>query len=168
MFKVYMRGRGIYTNFFDIGNGYTHWGFFIEKEQAPAEVSRLQPYETAIPAAELAKLPEAPRSVIESTPTEQIKCRFSYDIDPLPRLYAGRVVLIGDAAHAKSPTRARGMTAGLEDALALSRHLASGGAVQEVLAAFEAERLPIVHDYQRTSRELSQRIGRARRTKRAA
>lgn len=159
-FIVYTRGRGIYANFFDIGGGLTHWGFFIEKEQSDREEGALLPKDTTIPAAELAKLPDAPRAVIEATPPEQIVSRYSYDIDPLPRLYDGRVVLIGDAAHAKSPTRARGMTAGFEDALSLSHHLSSHANVQEALAAFEAERLPIVHEYQLTSREMSQRIGR--------
>ena len=32
-FIVYIRGRGIYANFFDLGSGYTHWGFFTEKSQ---------------------------------------------------------------------------------------------------------------------------------------
>ncbi|MEG4037438.1 FAD-dependent monooxygenase [Microcoleus sp. w1-18aA5] len=96
--------------------------------------------------------------MIESTPLENIVCRYSYDIDPLPQLYDGRVILIGDAAHAKSPTRARGMTSGWEDGLSLSRHLMSSANIAEALANFQAERLPIVHEYQRTSREISQQI----------
>lgn len=159
-FIVYARGRGIYANFFDIGHGFTHWGFFIEKERPDDESSPLRPQDPTIPAAELAKLPDDARAVIAATPSAQVVSRYSYDIDPLPRLHDGRIVLIGDAAHAKSPTRARGMTAGFEDALALSRHLVAGADVPSALAAFEAERLPIVHEYQRTSREMSQKIGR--------
>jgi 2-polyprenyl-6-methoxyphenol hydroxylase-like FAD-dependent oxidoreductase len=170
-FIVYVRGRGIYANFFDIGGDRTHWGFFIEKELADSEIGSLAPHNPIIPPAELAKLPDAARSLIQSTPTDQIVSRYSYDIDPLPRLHDNRVVLIGDAGHAKSPTRARGMTAGFEDALSLSQHLAAHDLtapdqVQAALAAFEAERLPIVHEYQRTSRDMSQKIGR--RHKRAA
>jgi 2-polyprenyl-6-methoxyphenol hydroxylase-like FAD-dependent oxidoreductase len=159
-FIVYARGRGIYANFFDIGGDRTHWGFFIEKNQEGDEVGVLRPKDTTIPPDELAKLPDDARAVIEATSPDQIVSRYSYDIEPLPRLYQGQVVLIGDAAHAKSPTRARGMTAGFEDALSLSRHLATSDSVQEALAAFEAERLPIVHEYQLTSRNLSQKIGR--------
>jgi 2-polyprenyl-6-methoxyphenol hydroxylase-like FAD-dependent oxidoreductase len=159
-FIVYTRGRGIYANFFDIGQGRTHWGFFIEKEREGSEIEGLKPQDRKIPALELAKLPDEAREVIEATPPDAIVSRYSYDIDPLPRLYQGRVVLIGDAAHAKSPTRARGMTAGFEDALALSEHLVQGKRIDEVLAAFQAERMPIVHEYQRTSRELSRKIGR--------
>lgn len=159
-FIVYVRGRGIYANFFDIGGGLTHWGFFVEQEQQEDEGSLLRPQDSSIPAAELAKLPDDARAVIEATSPAQIVSRYSYDIDPLPRLHNGRIVLIGDAAHAKSPTRARGMTSGFEDALALSRHLANGVDIPTALTAFEAERLPIVHEYQRTSREMSRKIGR--------
>ena len=162
-FIVYARGRGIYANFFHIGDDLTHWGFFVEREQAETEYGRLRPNDATMPAPELAKLPEDARVVIASTPPEQVVCRYSYDIDLLPYLYQGRVLLIGDAAHAKSPTRARGMTSGWEDALALSHYLESEVDIPSALAAFQTERLPIVHEYQRTSREQSQRIGRQRK-----
>ena len=77
-----------------------------------------------------------------------------------PWYYRDKTLLIGDAAHAKSPTRARGMTAGFEDALALSRLLGSSADIPEALACFERERKPIVHEYQRTSRKQSLTIGR--------
>jgi 2-polyprenyl-6-methoxyphenol hydroxylase-like FAD-dependent oxidoreductase len=166
-FIVYMRGRGIYANFFDLGNGQTHWGFFIEKELERSQLGRIGLPNNVIPKAELAKLPEAPRSIIESTPLDKIVSRYSYDIDPLPQLYRDRIVLIGDAAHAKSPTRARGMTAGLEDALSLFRHIVNSRDVQTALESFQAERMPIVHQYQQTSRDLSLKIGRLRRKKAA-
>lgn len=162
-FIVYARGRGIYSNFFDIGNGFTHWGFFLEAEQHESEVGASRPNNITIPTEELAKLPDEPRAVIESTPPEQITCRFSYDISPLPRMYNGRVVLIGDAAHAKSPTRARGMTSGWEDALSLSHHIVNSNSVAEALENFQTERMPIDHEYQRTSREMSLKIGRSRK-----
>lgn len=159
-FFVYVRGRGIYANFFHIGGCRTHWGFFIEKDRADFEVGKLQPNDITIPPQELAKLPDDARKLIESTPLENIVCRFSYDIDPLPKIYDGRVILIGDAAHAKSSTRARGMTSGWEDGLYLAQYLTESASIAEALENFQTERLPIVHEYQRTSREISQRIGR--------
>jgi 2-polyprenyl-6-methoxyphenol hydroxylase-like FAD-dependent oxidoreductase len=93
-----------------------------------------------------------------------VVANYTHDIDPLPALVAGRIVLIGDAAHAMSSSQARGMTAGFEDAVCLASQLASaGGDPDAALAAFEAERLPIVHRYQRTSREVSNKTGRSRR-----
>ena len=162
-FYVYIRGRGVYANFFDIGGGFTHWGFFIEQDQTPEEKGSPRPQDTKIPPEELSKIPDDARAIIESTPVEQIVTNFSYDIDPLPRLYQNRVVLMGDAAHAKSPSRARGMTSGFEDVLCLTQHLNDHSSIPDVLAAFQSERLPIVHEYQRSSREVSQKTGRIKR-----
>ena len=163
-FILYMRGRGIYANFFDLGQGRTHWGFFIERAQSEAEVGTPRPDDTTIPPQELQKLPVDARAIIESTPPLQTVTNFSYDLDPLPQLQRDRVVLIGDAAHAKSPSRARGMTAGFEDALALTQHLSNKPSIVAALAAYQAERMPIVHEYQRTSREVSRKTGRTRKT----
>jgi 2-polyprenyl-6-methoxyphenol hydroxylase-like FAD-dependent oxidoreductase len=56
----------------------------------------------------------------------------------------GRVVLIGDAAHATSPNMAQGAAMAMEDALVLAEVLASGEPVTACLAAFEARRGPRV------------------------
>jgi 2-polyprenyl-6-methoxyphenol hydroxylase-like FAD-dependent oxidoreductase len=56
----------------------------------------------------------------------------------------GRVVLIGDAAHATSPNMAQGAAMAMEDALVLAEVLASGEPVAACLAAFEARRAPRV------------------------
>ena len=54
----------------------------------------------------------------------------------------GRVVLIGDAAHATSPNMAEGAAMALEDALVLAECLGHPGDVPAALAAFEARRRP--------------------------
>jgi salicylate hydroxylase len=159
-FIVYARGRGIYANFYKIDSDRTHWGFFLEKEQEPSEVGLINPHNTTLPPEELAKLPDDARAVIESTPPEQMVCHYSHDIELLPQIVQGRIVLIGDAAHAKSATRSKGMASGWEDALSLSRYLAADADIPKALEHFQSERLPIVHEYQRTSREISQKIGR--------
>jgi 2-polyprenyl-6-methoxyphenol hydroxylase-like FAD-dependent oxidoreductase len=59
-----------------------------------------------------------------------------------PSWVKGRVVLIGDAAHATSPNMAQGAAMAMEDALVLAEVLASGQAIAACLAAFEARRAP--------------------------
>jgi 2-polyprenyl-6-methoxyphenol hydroxylase-like FAD-dependent oxidoreductase len=54
----------------------------------------------------------------------------------------GRVVLVGDAAHATSPNMAEGAAMALEDALVLADSLRRFEAVPEALVAFEARRRP--------------------------
>ena len=59
------------------------------------------------------------------------------DVDPC---VDGRVVLVGDAAHATSPNMAQGASMALEDALILTSALRSSGGPVEALAAFAARR----------------------------
>jgi 2-polyprenyl-6-methoxyphenol hydroxylase-like FAD-dependent oxidoreductase len=171
-FFVYARGRGIYANFFDLGpradgTPVTHWGFFQE-EPLPAERGRQrQRLEQPVPSEALARLPADAAAVIAATPLEGVVANWSFDIDPLPCLSRGRVALIGDAAHAMSSSQARGMTAGLEDAVSLARHLgqqavATAEGLAAALAAYDGERLPVVHRYQERSRRVSGRTGRRR------
>ena len=52
----------------------------------------------------------------------------------------GRVVLIGDAAHATSPSMAEGASMALEDALVLTQMLTTHGSPAEALSAFSERR----------------------------
>ncbi|MEB3199634.1 MAG: NAD(P)/FAD-dependent oxidoreductase [Synechococcaceae cyanobacterium] len=165
-FFVYARGRGIYANFFQLGPDadgvlQTHWGFFQE-EPLPQERPRQRQLLTEpVPAEALARLDPAAAALIRSTPADQVVANWSFDIDPLPRLHRGRLALIGDAAHAMSSSQARGMTAGLGDAVALARALElHRDDPARALAAYDEERRPIVHGFQQRSREVSQKIGR--------
>jgi FAD-dependent urate hydroxylase len=60
----------------------------------------------------------------------------------LDRWVDGRVVLIGDAAHATSPNMAEGAAMALEDALVLTACLHRIPAIPDALAAFQARRRP--------------------------
>jgi 2-polyprenyl-6-methoxyphenol hydroxylase-like FAD-dependent oxidoreductase len=57
--------------------------------------------------------------------------------NPLSR---GRVLLIGDAAHATSPNMASGAAMAFEDAIVLSRLLGSGMAIPELAASYTRQR----------------------------
>jgi 2-polyprenyl-6-methoxyphenol hydroxylase-like FAD-dependent oxidoreductase len=52
----------------------------------------------------------------------------------------GRVVLVGDAAHATSPNMAEGASMALEDALVLSRILSTRRSIAAALAAYSERR----------------------------
>lgn len=58
--------------------------------------------------------------------------------------HRGRVVLVGDAAHACPPTLAQGAAMSLEDAWVLAELLTAGGDVEEALTAYHARRIPRV------------------------
>jgi 2-polyprenyl-6-methoxyphenol hydroxylase-like FAD-dependent oxidoreductase len=76
----------------------------------------------------------------EIVSAEQIICRPTFSLILPPPWHRGRVVLIGDAAHATTPQLASGASIAIEDAVVLARLLGSGGAVDEVLTDFTARR----------------------------
>ncbi|MGH6811774.1 MAG: FAD-dependent monooxygenase, partial [Methylocella sp.] len=67
-----------------------------------------------------------------------------YDVLSLPSWHKGRVILIGDAAHAVSPNAGQGASMALEDAMCLARLLRDISAYPEAFARFETERKPRV------------------------
>jgi 2-polyprenyl-6-methoxyphenol hydroxylase-like FAD-dependent oxidoreductase len=66
-----------------------------------------------------------------------------FDIQSLPRWHAGRVMLIGDAAHAVSPNSGQGASLALEDAMYLAKLLRDcGGDYGAAFTRFESDRKP--------------------------
>jgi 2-polyprenyl-6-methoxyphenol hydroxylase-like FAD-dependent oxidoreductase len=64
-----------------------------------------------------------------------------FDVAALPRWHRERVVLVGDAAHASSPTSGQGASLALEDAAALARRLRDDeGDHGRAFTGFERER----------------------------
>ncbi|MET8230306.1 FAD-dependent monooxygenase [Micromonospora sp. NPDC005298] len=60
----------------------------------------------------------------------------------LGRWYRGRVLLVGDAAHATAPTLSQGAAMALEDAVVLAESLRAAGGVDAALVAYESRRRP--------------------------
>jgi 2-polyprenyl-6-methoxyphenol hydroxylase-like FAD-dependent oxidoreductase len=79
-------------------------------------------------------------ALLDATPPETL---LRHDIHhmrtPLPRYEAGRVVLVGDAAHALTPDIGQGAALALEDAVALADTL-SGADVPTALARYDRAR----------------------------
>jgi 2-polyprenyl-6-methoxyphenol hydroxylase-like FAD-dependent oxidoreductase len=81
------------------------------------------------------------RELIDATPPEAIIRAEIYDRDPASSWVAGRVALLGDAAHLTSPFVGQGAGMAVEDAVALARELALTGGLEDqrmVSAALEA------------------------------
>ena len=64
------------------------------------------------------------------------------DFDPLPTFVRGRIALLGDAAHATTPTLGQGGALAMEDSLVLAGHVARCDDLCSALAAYDAERRP--------------------------
>ena len=70
------------------------------------------------------------------------------------RWTAGRVTLLGDAAHAMTPNLGQGAGMSIEDAYVLARHLATTSEPASALVNYERERRPRVAQVQANSRAL--------------
>jgi len=64
----------------------------------------------------------------------------TYDFPTVPTWHRDRMVIIGDAAHATSPSAGQGASMALEDAVALAIALRDGDSVPAAFAAYERER----------------------------
>ncbi len=94
---------------------------------------------------ELAKLfqgwPEPVQNLIQQlNPLETNRLEI-HDLDPLEKLARGRVVLVGDAGHATTPTLGQGGCQAMEDAEILCRYLVTTNiSVEDALQRYEAAR----------------------------
>ncbi|MEU1147837.1 FAD-dependent monooxygenase [Streptomyces sp. NPDC005863] len=115
-----------------------------------------------------ARLPEGGRA--PDSEKAELERRFGDWHDPIPRLLAavreedilrndvrhltaplaahhrGRVVLVGDAAHAMTPSLGQGGNQAIEDAVVLAHHVAPGTDLGAGLAAYSAARVPRTTD----------------------
>ena len=80
--------------------------------------------------------------LLDSIPEPQLVHRSAIEEVALDSWVRGRVVLIGDAAHATSPNMAEGAAMALEDALVVAESLHQLEAIPDALSAFETRRRP--------------------------
>jgi FAD-dependent urate hydroxylase len=81
-------------------------------------------------------------ALLASIPEPELVHRSTIEEVALDSWMRGRVLLVGDAAHATSPNMAEGAAMALEDALVLAECLRRLDAIPAALAAFEARRRP--------------------------
>ncbi|MFD4630556.1 FAD-dependent monooxygenase [Streptomyces sp. NPDC058284] len=74
---------------------------------------------------------------------------------PLAVFHRGRVVLVGDAAHAMTPSLGQGGNQAIEDGVVLAHHVAPDADLAAGLAAYSAARVPRTTDIVRRSARTS-------------
>jgi len=94
--------------------------------------------------------------LLAATPDEAFLQNDIYDIPPMKSWSAGRVTLLGDAAHATTPNMGQGACMAIESAVVLARCLADGVSVEAVLREYERIRQPRTAWVTRQSWQLGQ------------
>lgn len=75
--------------------------------------------------------------ILDRMNNEDILYHDIYDLEPLSQYKYGRIVLLGDAAHAALPTMGQGANQAIEDALSLSYCFANTETVEQAFQEFE-------------------------------
>jgi 2-polyprenyl-6-methoxyphenol hydroxylase-like FAD-dependent oxidoreductase len=80
------------------------------------------------------------------------------------RWFSGRLVLLGDAAHAMPPNLGQGANSALVDGVVLAEELTRAPSVMEALAGYDKRRRPLARRVQRTAEMLERLCGLERVT----
>jgi 2-polyprenyl-6-methoxyphenol hydroxylase-like FAD-dependent oxidoreductase len=78
--------------------------------------------------------------LLDSTPAEAILQNDIFDIPPFASWSTGRVILLGDSAHATTPNMGQGACMAMESAYSLSRALATEADYKSAFERYERER----------------------------
>lgn len=90
-----------------------------------------------------AAYPPAAQTLLDRITNDDIVKWSVYDVPPLPTWTCGRIAVIGDGAHAASPTLGQGAGMALEDAFVLGQCLSTVDApISERLLEFQRRRKP--------------------------
>ncbi|MGH8877112.1 MAG: FAD-dependent monooxygenase [Stackebrandtia sp.] len=146
-------GRGARFGIAPIGDGRTYWYAFetappgIEHHHsAPALAARFDGWHYPIP------------DLIVATPNDSLLRGDVYYLpEPLPSFTKGRVVLLGDAAHAVTPDIGQGACLSIEDGVVLAAMLAQES-VPAALRSYDTARRPRTHALARQSGKIGRML----------
>ena len=110
------------------------------KEPTPAELAAITPTRWRARLMDLFKEDEGPMLQIIAGTEHILPGWNTYDFPTVPRWCNDRMVLVGDAAHATSPSSGQGASMAIEDALVLGQCLRDVPSTREAFATFERVR----------------------------
>lgn len=147
-------GRGDRIAIGDCGDDQMYWLVGLKNPRVPLDGPN-----SALKADLLSRFrsfPEGVASVIDSTPAEALIHHTVRDLEPIDRWGRGRVILLGDSAHATTPNLGRGSGEAMVDALVLAKLLteadvSSVPAMEQVIGRYSEVRKPEAEELQRNS-----------------
>jgi 2-polyprenyl-6-methoxyphenol hydroxylase-like FAD-dependent oxidoreductase len=115
------------------GQDGVYWYFSLLTRELPAESRSPQLILNRL----LPLMEEPLRNILAATESDDMRFDELFARDPLTTWAAGRVTLLGDAAHPMLPHTGQGAAQALEDAVALGLALSRGGAIEAALRSYE-------------------------------
>jgi 2-polyprenyl-6-methoxyphenol hydroxylase-like FAD-dependent oxidoreductase len=138
---TFVMGSGLQFGYAAMSYPRLRWGWWTH---LPRETELSRRDLQAIPDADIrARLADAFRGWYEPierlvATTASIMRTAIYDVPSLPTWHVGRVMLLGDAAHAMSPAGGQGASLALEDAMMVGRRLGEGRPFRDVYVEVES------------------------------
>lgn len=121
----------------DIGNGEARWYVGFNHRLPDDSVSKMKQINEG-----MVQVPEVIQQCVEMTTEPQMVSTKAGDLLALDPWYQGRLLLIGDAAHATSPYAGMGACAAIADAFALAEMLGQQTDVEALFMEFQKRRKP--------------------------
>jgi len=96
------------------------------------------------------------KTIIENAELSKIIRTDIYDLKPISSWHQGRVVLLGDAAHATTPNLGQGACQAVEDAYVLAKNLADHSSLADAFKSYQFMRFAKANYVVKTSWQLGQ------------
>jgi 2-polyprenyl-6-methoxyphenol hydroxylase-like FAD-dependent oxidoreductase len=138
-----MFGKCAFFGYMVKPSGEVYWFSNVpwEKEPSRDELNAISPYAWKQRLLELHKDdPEPILEIIKATPAKGLGKWPTRDMPALNTWYRGTVCVMGDAAHATSPSAGQGASMALEDAIVLGKCLRDIESVEQAFATFQSLR----------------------------
>ncbi|MEU5265488.1 NAD(P)/FAD-dependent oxidoreductase [Amycolatopsis sp. NPDC021455] len=133
-------GKRVFFAYTTAPDGETWWFVNLPRpELSKVELASTSVAEWKRQATALLRDDRSPAAAIVEA-SEQIRASNGYDIASTPRWHAGRMVLVGDAAHAAAPNAGHGASMAMEDAVVLAKCLRDAPEPGAAFRAYEALR----------------------------
>ncbi|MBV8660455.1 MAG: FAD-dependent monooxygenase [Burkholderiales bacterium] len=135
-------GRRCFFGYIPHPNGEVLWfaNPASKREQTKAELAAITPAQWRAELEALFAIDDTPALDIIRATAEIIPPWNTYDFPTVPTWHRDGMIIIGDAAHATSPSSGQGASMAIEDAVALAICLRDGADVEAAFARFETMR----------------------------
>lgn len=151
--EVWGKGNGIRASFMHVGGNEVYF-WFTKKLPENAPITGEEAL--ALIRRDLADFAGHMQQVTARlTPSLLIRSDL-YDLAPIRQWHKGRIVLLGDAAHATTPNLGQGASQAIEDAYVLADSLSSQPGHEAAFRHYAAKRLARTHKIVRISWQLAQ------------